>query len=303
MRSRILLLFFSFVMLTSAQLNAQETKSGHGKPEPPMAGVHWAKGQAPQSNGASSNSPVLINHGGNIMQNVQPVKAIFWGLNWNSAIFTGDKIAGIDTFYSGIGNTTYAHTCSEYSGSFGTVVGDSITYNGHIIDVTAAANGSRTGPILAEVCRRIVNPQPNGYYPVYVDLPRGHANFCAWHSAGSCNGVPVQFAFFFHLDGDPGCDPQDNSGLHSQGLAALANVSGHEISEARTDPRLNSWYDSSGSENADKCAWRFGSRLLTFSNKSEWKIQGNWSNAAYTGSRGYPNSSGQFGCIDGGNYK
>ena len=291
------------VLFTSTALLAQEAESGHGKPEPLMAGIHWAKGHAPKNGGGSGSSPLLIDHRGNIMQNVQPVEAIFWGLNWSSGSFIGDKIAGIDTFYSGIGNSTYAHTCSEYSGPAGVFVGDSITYNGHLVDSTAAANGSKTGPILAEVCKEITNPQANGYYPVYVDLHRGRANFCAWHSAGSCNGVPVQFAFFFNLDGDPGCDPQDTSGLHSQGLAALANASGHEISEARTDPQLNAWYDSSGNENADKCAWTFGTNLLMFSNTSEWKIQGNWSNAAYTAGTGYPNANRQHGCRDGGNFK
>src|SRR5205807_4072958 len=98
----------------------------------------------------------------------------------------------------------------------------------------------------------------NGYYAVYVDKPRGHANYCAWHSAGSCGGTQVQFAFFFNLDGDPGCDPQSTVSSESQGLAALANVTGHELSEARSDPQLNAWYDSSGAENADKCAWIFG---------------------------------------------
>ena len=32
----------------------------------------------------------------------------------------------------------------------------------------------------------------------------------------------------------------------------------HEIDEAVTDPDLNAWYDSAGAENADKCAWMFG---------------------------------------------
>jgi len=66
----------------------------------------------------------------------------------------------------------------------------------------------------------VPNPDPsgNGYYAVYTDQPRGHADYCAWHSAGSCGGKPVQFAFFWKLDGDAGCDPQDTSGLHSQGL-------------------------------------------------------------------------------------
>ncbi len=146
----------------------------------------------------------------------------------------------------------------------------------------------------------ITNPVSNGYYPVYTDVKRGHANYCAYHSAGTCNGVQVQFAFFFDLDNDAGCDPQDTSGQHSQGLAALANVSGHELSEARTDPDTpGGWYDSSGEENGDKCAWTFNVPLVTFSNGTQWKIQGEWSNAAYTAGTGYPNSLGQKGCLDG----
>src|SRR5204863_9002121 len=132
------------------------------------------------------------------------------------------------------------------------------------------------------------------YYPVYSDRGRGNAGYCAWHSWGTIGGVPVQFAFFFNLDSDPGCDPGGASGGHSQGLAPLGNVSGHELSEALTDPQLNAWYDSSGAENADKCAWTFGSRLVSFKNGTSWKIQGNWSNAAYNNGAGY-----QRGCIDG----
>ncbi len=104
----------------------------------------------------------------------------------------------------------------------------------------------------------ITDPVPNGYYPVYTDQPRGHAGYCAWHSYGTASGVPVQFGFFFKLDGDAGCDPGDTRTGHSQGLAALANVSGHELSEAVTDPRNGGWWDKSGAENADKCAWTFG---------------------------------------------
>ena len=54
------------------------------------------------------------------------------------------------------------------------------------------------------------------------------------------------------------------SGLHSQGLAAIANVSGHELSEARSDPASpGAWYDSSGQENGDKCAWTFNVPLVS----------------------------------------
>ena len=38
----------------------------------------------------------------------------------------------------------------------------------------------------------------------------------------------------------------------------MASVIAHELEEAATDPDLNAWYDSRGYENADKCAWTFG---------------------------------------------
>ncbi len=70
-----------------------------------------------------------------------------------------------------------------------------------------------------------------------------------------------------------------------------------------TDPNLDAWYDASGAENSDKCAWTFGSQLITFKNGSQWKIQGNWSNAAYNANKGYTDSAAGFvrGCIDGTN--
>ena len=243
-------------------------------------------------------SPTLTYHGGKIMQTAV-TKAIFWGTSWPS--YSGDKITGIDAWYTGFNGSNYAKASDEYTGSNGQV-GPTTTHQGHVVDGSAATGGGSTSAILAEVCKVVTSPDPsgNGYYAVYTDVKRGNAGYCAWHSAGTCGGTPVQFAFFFNLDGDPGCDPQDTSGLHSQGLAALANVSGHELSEARTDPSSpGAWYDSSGQENGDKCAWTFGAPLVTFSDGTQWKVQGEWSNAAYSAGTGYPNSSGQHGCLAG----
>jgi len=258
----------------------------------PKVHVHLPRGHARPSSGGS---PLLVYHGGAIMTS-SAVQVIYWGTSWGNASFVGDKISGLDAFYGGISNTKYMGTNTEYTGNNGRV-GTSVAYQGHIVDnLSAAPRGSpKTADIQAEVCKLISNPQTNGYYPVYVDTPRGHAGYCAWHSYGSCNGTPVQFAFFFNLDGDNGCDPgSPASAGHSQGLAALANVSGHELSEAVTDPRNGGWWDASGAENSDKCAWTFGPSLVTLGSQS-WKIQGNWSNAAYNNRSGYDKS----GCIAG----
>jgi hypothetical protein len=63
----------------------------------------------------------------------------------------------------------------------------------------------------------------------------------------------------------------------SEGLRSLANVSAHEYMEAITDPSISAWYDSSGSEIGDKCAWQFKS-AVTLPGGSTWQLQEEWSN-------------------------
>ncbi len=252
---------------------------------PPMLGLHMAKGEGPElsrkpGGGGGSN---MIFHNGEIMPTTS-VHAIFWGSSW--AGNTSDKVSGMDSYYQGFGNSTYAAASNEYTGTNGQV-SSAVAYTGHTTDGTTARGGRNSSTILSEVCKVIgTSAVHNGYYPVYVDLPRGSAGYCGYHSAGTCNGVTVQFAFFWNLDGDSGCDPVDTSGLHSQGLAAIANTSSHELSEARTDPNNGGWYDSSGQENGDKCNFQFPQPLVTFANGTQWKAQSEWSNAANAGAGG-----------------
>jgi len=88
-------------------------------------------------------------------------------------------------------------------------------------------------------------------------------DYCGWHASGVLLNTTVRFA----VVGDPsGCasvsacttltaDTAPNKAL---GADAMASVLLHEIVEVMTDPDLQAWYDSSGLENADKCAWTFG---------------------------------------------
>lgn len=288
---RYLYLFIVAAFCTALTVNAQEAQKDNA---PPMLGIHWAKGIEPAHGGGGS--PDMSWHGGDIMPSAF-TEAIFWGTSWTSP---GDKISGMDLWYSGFGGSNYAGTSDEYTGLNNDKVTSTVSYGGHFVDTTRASGGNNTSAILAEVCKVIPtgNLATNGYYAVYTDLPR-KGNYCAYHSWGSCSGVNIQFAFFWKLDGDAGCDPQSTVSGESQGLQALANVSGHELSEARTDPRGTAWFDSSGAENGDKCAWTFNAPYVTFSNRTQWKIQGEWSNHAYDTNTGYPNSSGQNGCLQG----
>jgi hypothetical protein len=297
------------LVVSSLPVMAQDVNKNPNRAEPPIFGPHWARGAKPKSPASTNND--LSYHGGPILATTT-VQAIFWGPSWGTS--PGDKITGMDSFYMGEGGTSYAATVDEYKDTVGIghQVSSSLTYSGHLVDTRALPRRMSSSAVLAEVCKEVPHPVADGYYPVYVDAPRNHANFCAYHSSGSCNGTPVEFGFFFKLDGDAGCNPGSTLSNQSEGLQALANVSGHELSETRSDPKGNAWYNStSGEENSDQCAWTFGGPFVTFLNKTAWKIQGNWSNEANDGTSpngpGYKTPQNGFGvsgtgCVDGSNF-
>ena len=191
-----------------------------------MMGIHWAWGFNPLflarkagHTGNRGKSPDMLWHDGPIMPDAV-TKNIFWGKSWGS--YVGDEITGLDLWYRGFDSSVYAMASDEYTGTNG-IVSPSTAHLGHLIDTSAASGGSHTSVILAEVCNEIAKPDASGagYYAVYTDLPRGNSSYCAWHSFGTCHGVPVQFAFFWKLDGDPGCDPESTVAGESEGLAGL----------------------------------------------------------------------------------
>ena len=257
----------------------------------------------------------LVHHGGTINK-LPVVKLIFWGSSWATA--PGDKIYGMDLFYKGWTGSSYSKIATQYSGPNGAVSG-SISYGGYVVDSSTPTAATDTGTILNEVCTQIPNPDPsgNGYYVVYTERPRGTAGYCGWHSYGYCGNVLVQIAFIFNLDNDSGCGGTTsaslipvnagwtmNSGRMSAGVHALAGVSAHELTEMITDPRLNAWYDSTGEENADKCAWTFPPSNTLLANGITWRISGDWSNSAALAGTGYQTYSysyslNVYGCVGG----
>ena len=296
MTKRSVVTVVAAVLCCAAIVATSATAAGTGgKPElasGPASGFVPANAHAAKPGGGGHL--FLLNwYGGPVMHSTTVVP-VYWGTKWNNGTFVGDKVSGLDTFYKGVGGTDYLHTNSEYYDGGGNVNTSSVSKGGNLTDATATPSGApSTTAVLNEVAKMTGGrPAAGAYYPVYSDQPRGSAGYCAWHSSGTINGIQVEFGFFFNLDGDPGCDPQAPTNIgHSQGLSALANVSGHELSEMLTDPQLNAWYDTKGAENSDKCAWTFNG--LVSIGGQQWKIQGNWSNAAANAGSGYANG----GCI------
>jgi hypothetical protein len=239
-------------------------------------------------------SALMTLHGGNILV-ANKTEAIFWG-SWGNP---GDIITGVDTFFGGWGGSGMASDSDEYYGTTNGHVTSSSTYLGHVIDSSSPPSRAlSTSGAVSEGCKITNNsPDPNALYLIYTSTGAGHASYCAWHSWGTCsNGAPIQIAYMPNITGVSGCDPGSDVTSESEGLAAVVNVTSHELSETITDPRGTGWFDSGNGENGDKCAWSFHNDV-TLSNGSKWKLQMEWSNAAYSAGTGYPNLSGQKACL------
>ena len=276
---------------------------GSGDPSD-LDGVSDLRGAT--TTGKAGTSPAVIYGGGPILASVA-VRVVPAGPNWSRPNFVADKFTGLDAFFGGYANSRYAATADEYAGSNGPV-GSGLSYQGRAMPVSATVDGRQIGQVIAAACKEAAG----GHFQmrtdgtqlliVYSDMARpAAANFCGYHTAASCLNQTVEVAFLWNLDNDGGCSPQDSATGHSAGLAALANVTAHELAETRTDPAIDAWIDAGGNEIGDKCAWTFAHGSVPFTNGTKWKLQNEWSNAAYAAGTGHPNASGQAGCIDGSN--
>jgi hypothetical protein len=247
--------------------------------------------------GNAGSSVDMTLHGGNILQ-AATAYSIFWGS------YGTDIQSGMTAFFNGFSGSSIANASKEYNGVNNVFVSGNTSYGGAYTDSSSPPRKAlSTSSAVTEACNMSGNnPDPNGVYFIFTSTGAGHVSYCAWHSWGTCsNGKPVQVAYMPNIAGQAGCDPGApygtiNGTAESQGLAALANVTSHEFSEAITDPRGTGWFDSSNGENGDKCAWSFHNNV-NFSNNSTWKLQMEWSNYAFDHNTGYANRSGQNGCL------
>ena len=88
-----------------------------------------------------------------------------------------------------------------------------------------------------------------------------YPGFCAYHSSISSGSAPglyaaIPFPTAYYYSCLTGEDPNG-----SPALDAAVNLISHEHNETVTDPFGDAWIDTVGNEEADECAWTFGSPL------------------------------------------
>jgi hypothetical protein len=229
----------------------------------------------------------LIYHGGPVMT-TNKTYSIFWkpsgysiapGYDTTLNQFFGDVAAdsgkttnvySIATQYSGI----------QYSSSFGGTWTDTSAfpangcspYNGLPVCLTDAQ-------IMAEVDNAITANgwTRNGSNMFFVFTPQNvgscfnsnndscaYTAYCAYHGTSNSGAIYANQPYAAAA----GCDEGQYPNGASNQADPTINVVSHEHMEAITDPQLNAWYDATGAEIGDKCAWVFGA--LQGSNGSEY---------------------------------
>jgi hypothetical protein len=90
--------------------------------------------------------------------------------------------------------------------------------------------------------------------------------YCGFHHDTNVNGQSIKYAFI----GNPtncmaGCSPCNPrvSPNGDAGVDAMASIFLHELVEAISDPYGTAWFDDQGYENADKCAYTYGTTKTT----------------------------------------
>ena len=226
-----------------------------------------------KSHNATSSGSNLVDHGGPVLAS-SATYAIFWG---QQSAWSSDVQTGIASLFGGFNGSNYLGISKQYMR--GAAI--SSTFGGTTLDSSAPPKRVSAATLGAEVAKLYgSNLNPAGIYFVYTStFPKG-GGFCAWHSDTTVNGKTIQVAYMPNTGlAGAGCDPGNLYNLSgSEDLRSLANVTSHEFSEAVTDPQISAWYDNSGSEIGDKCAWQF-TAPVTLGNKSVWQLQEEWSNA------------------------
>jgi hypothetical protein len=259
-------------------------------------------------------------HGGPVLQAGTKVAAVYWA---STPIFNGGPAVGtagsggsdgslVGTFLRGLGGSPYFNINSTYTDGSGRAIVNSVSYTQYWANGTNAPSGttSVSDAQMVSMLQAGFNSGALAYdaSTVYAIFTSGKVNlgggfgtqYCAYHTHGTVtiNGVsktvlyaamPYNYAYpsactsgYAAANGslDPGADYE-------------VNTLAHEIEETTTDMMGNAWFDTRGYENADKCAWTWGTTYTTAAGGKanmtiggkDFLVQQNWIN------------SGRGGCV------
>jgi len=305
LKRRLFLLVGSATLIVGVATPATSQAS---PPEPDLAPVHATPIRGRTTEGvpelaqakvaARPGNNGITYRGGPVMTNPAGQNAyIIWYGDW-----TQNKTSIITDFVGNLGGSPYYNINTTYYDGAKKPVVNAITLKDQTTDPYSRTGGqpSSTYSLSDTDIRTIVQSamtskgwaDDNGVYFVLtsVDVKKSGflTSYCGWHTYATINGVNTKYSFV----GDPGnngaCNVQTSVSPNGDvGADAMVSVIAHEMEEAATDPNLNAWYDNRGYENADKCAWTFGTTYAAGGGLANMRLGGrdflvqrNWVNAS-----------------------
>jgi hypothetical protein len=260
--------------------------------------------------GGGGASQTISYHGGPVLLTGTNVAAIYWA---GSTIYNGGPApnttgAGADdgsligAFMRGLGGSPYFNINTTYTDGSGNPIASIVNYtqfwaNGSF-NVPSGTQTVSDGQMVAMLQYAFDNGKltydPSTLYNIFtagkVNLGGGFGTqYCAYHYHGTVtiNGsartvlysaMPYDYAYPSSCSANLAVWPNGDAGADAE-----VNTLAHEIEETTTDLMGNAWYDRRGYENADKCAWQFGTTFTTAGAKwnvvvggRNWLVQMNW---------------------------
>jgi hypothetical protein len=305
LRSSISLRIFTLAVLLSVAgyMAAQVSRTA---PDLVPTGKGWGEAVDHSNHSTGQAKPTRPNqcsngicyHGGPVMLGSPNIYVIWYG-NWVSGPGASDSSQGqgvVNNFLGSLSGSNYESINSTYYNGSGQHVSGLFNKAAQVNDNYSQGTSFGDAGVQAIVSRAISNgsvpSDTNGLYFVLTSSDVRETSgfctqYCGWHTHATLSGSDIKYAFVGNPDQCPSActDGQAPNGL--LGADGMTSIVAHEQEEAISDPDLNAWYDRQGSENADKCAWTFGTVSgpsgaeynLTLNGKN-YLIQRNWVNAS-----------------------
>ena len=242
-----------------ASLSFAEIKEINGQ----RYSVFPTKGRAAEHFARGGHGANLSYHGGDILPAAHVVP-IYWGSYWGSGTGATER-STMNSFYSQFGTNSHYQTLTQYydttTGST-RYIGLTSLYSGEWYDSSNPPTNVTDAAVQGEVNKYLSSHTFNDQtiYEVFIP-PSSYSTdgsysscggpnlyYCAYHGSYSANGHTIKYS----IEPYPSC-----SGCHASGFSTVQDAQHfacHETREAVTDP-VNAWWDNSGYEADDKCAW------------------------------------------------
>ena len=265
------------------------------------------------ANKARPSGSGISYHGGTVIAGpaITKVVSIYWSTGTiyaGQATGTGSGASDptlIGAFLRNLGGSPYFNINTTYYNASGSKVVNAVGYTSFWSTGSTCA-GPTASPTDAQMVALIscglnagaIAYDPNTVYAIFtgsgINLGGGFgSSYCAYHTHGASSKGNVYYAAMPYNQQYPsGCTSNYASPNADVAGNSEVNTLAHEIEETTTDAMGNAWYDNRGYENADKCAWTWGTVLtaanggkynMTFADGKQYLVQQNWVNAGSGG--------------------